>query len=363
MYDWAQIPTDIFFTICDRLAYKDIIVASSICKPWKLSGCLFLGGIQFPSKVPWLMLAEEDKRGLSSSVSVRNFFDLSSDIHLQMNLFHPLTGRMIDLPHYSTFEKYDPDDDPDEPEDILILKAFASADPWNSKVQDYNRDCIIMVTYDLGLPAFVRLGGKTWTDVQTESQYYGDVVCYKGQFLFLSSSHLYACNLDGDQASSTNIIAHNPKHLIISTQKYLVELEGELLVVFRHFGGGLYSKSSYSANISKEIPYLTTSFDVLKLIKTNGRSDEHEFEFVGVESLGDQALFVGFNASFSLSATNLNGCCGNSIYFTDDSWEMYSETKNGGGYDMGIYNLSDGTVKQHYEGESLSYFSTPIWYI
>ena len=45
---------------------------------------------------------------------------------------------------------------------------------------------------------------------------------------------------------------------------------------------------------------------------------KNEYDWVNVDSLGDQALFAGDNSSMSLSASSFNGCKANCIYFTDD---------------------------------------------
>ncbi|KAM7267731.1 hypothetical protein ACFE04_009897 [Oxalis oulophora] len=181
-----------------------------------------------------------------------------------------------------------------------------------------------MVTYDLGSSAFVKLGDKAWTDVKVRCQLHYDVVYYKSQFYLVGEGCVFACiNIDGDQAPSTKPIASNPKHLIVDTMKYMVESNGELLVVFRYF--------------QEEIPYTTTSFVVLRLVKTNESSGQREYEFEEVKTLGDRALFLGHNASFSLSTTHLNGYRGDCIYFTDDMRREFMFSKYGVGFDMGTW--------------------------
>lgn len=56
-----------------------------------------------------------------------------------------------------------------------------------------------------------------------------------------------------------------------------------------------------------------------------------------VQNLGDRALLLGHNSSFSLETNNNNnGCCikSNSIYFADDCKETYYDTE-GDDKDMG----------------------------
>ncbi|GJT23470.1 hypothetical protein Tco_0893407 [Tanacetum coccineum] len=52
---------------------------------------------------------------------------------------------------------------------------------------------------------------------------------------------------------------------------------------------------------------------------------------------------------------------GNCIYYTDDVFGQYHRSEKGGGRDMGIYHMSDGTIEPHFAGESLSHLTPPIW--
>ena len=63
---------------------------------------------------------------------------------------------------------------------------------------------------------------------------------------------------------------------------------------------------------------MTTGFKVLKLECSTEVKSKNEYDWVNVDSLGDQALFAGDNSSMSLSASSFNGCKANCIYFTDD---------------------------------------------
>ncbi|KAA8522322.1 hypothetical protein F0562_013317 [Nyssa sinensis] len=57
--------------------------------------------------------------------------------------------------------------------------------------------------------------------------------------------------------------------------------------------------------------YGSFGFQVLELNVRNGK-------WVKVESLGNRALFLGCNSSFSVEASDITGCKANCIYFTDD---------------------------------------------
>ncbi|KAM7267587.1 hypothetical protein ACFE04_011082 [Oxalis oulophora] len=373
-YVWVDAPLDILLSICGSLDYKDKTIMSFVCKSWQTSMSLILiKAVQFPPKTPWLMLAQEDIWGRSNTNNTdidRQFYDLSSgeilnlrlpdtinrrclgvgfgwlltlDFRFEMTLFHPLTHRKFILPSFSTFNNHDHDYEY-ELWEILLWKAVASTNPWDSKNHDFNRDCVIMAFYGIGYAATAKLEDKIWTDIEgPELAFCYDVVNYKSQF-YLLSGLLHAYSVDGRQGLP---IAPFPKNLT-GEYFYLVESVGELLLVCR----SIYAE---------ERPDRTKTFKVFKLIKN--QNDEFEYEFIEVETLGNQALFVGRNASFSLCATSTNWCRGNCIYFTDDLLDFSQSNENGAGHDMGRYNLRDGTLEKHYKGESLSFFSTPFWYI
>ncbi|MCE3049734.1 hypothetical protein HAX54_045612 [Datura stramonium] len=77
--------------------------------------------------------------------------------------------------------------------------------------------------------------------------------------------------------------------------------------------------------------------------------------------LGDRAFFLGANASISVQASQFPGIKSNHIYFTDDFFETYLAYEEGGGLDMSVFNLADGSIQPHYESVSLSRFCPPIW--
>ncbi|KAM7250017.1 hypothetical protein ACFE04_021900 [Oxalis oulophora] len=307
---WANIPTDILFSICHQLHGTDIIVVNSVCKSWRSSTTLLLQRTQIIPRSPLLMLAEKDKWGRSSNNNMRSFFDLSNgktydlnlpetinkkclsvgfgwlltiDIHLSMNLFHPLIGRKVSLPHYSTFKNYRRHRKIDGLKDILLWKAVASADPWNYKTQDFNQDCVIITTYEIGYPAIVKLGDKAWMDIQIHHRHYYDVVFYKSQIYTVFENFLYACNMNQNTIPSAYQVARHPAHLIDDyPHTYLVESVGELLIIFRHFEGDFYDSDLPEEALKRtmETPYVTRYFDVVKLVQKQKPNGEYDYEFV-----------------------------------------------------------------------------------
>lgn len=125
-----------------------------------------------------------------------------------------------------------------------------------------------------------------------------------------------------------------PPYVVKSTK-------GDLLHVVRFCELKKEDGSSSSSSCGE---YITTHFMVFKVPPFNHEECEG-YEIAEVESLGDEALFVGDNYSVSVLASKFGGCQPNCIYFTDDSINFRQNASIA--CDMGIFNLEDGTIAQH----------------
>ncbi|CAN4077571.1 unnamed protein product [Withania somnifera] len=105
--------------------------------------------------------------------------------------------------------------------------------------------------------------------------------------------------------------------------------------------------------------------DDLSYVKNDRDEDEEEKEEClqnyANQGFRDRAFFLGANASISVQASQFTGVKPNHIYFTDNCLGAYLHFKEGGGLDMGVFNLADGSIRPHYEGISLSRVCPPIW--
>ncbi|KAL7209811.1 hypothetical protein ACSBR1_031388 [Camellia fascicularis] len=146
---------------------------------------------------------------------------------------------------------------------------------------------------------------------------------------------------------------------LYSSQFYLVESIGELLIVIRYIGEFVRHDGEvvHKTDIDHDLiyPYITKLFHVYKL-------DLKKENWEKVESLGDRILFLGRNQSMSLSASDFSEYKKNSIYFTDDYWDRMDEHYEYGGHDMGIFNLGDGSIiRGIYDLRRLE--PSPIWVV
>ena len=333
---------------------------------------------------------------------------------LQINLFHPLSKQLIALPPQPTFCcQYNGKVERMYLRKNFVSKCVLSRSPWNSITHEYDRDCIIMTIYgDKKLSAFTRPGYKAWIDIKSPTRCYDDIAFYKGKFYVVDChGEVFVCRTDDDQKLEFKVIVPRPKVTKGTTQKYIVISSGALLLVSRMRGGlsylggdRNYEENEFNNEDSKDDTededafeeeseeeeeeeegggggggggreggkeeeyindnaYLTIGFTVQKLKRCTQAGSKYRYKWVKVHSLGDQALFVGDNSSVSLSASSFNGCKANCIYFTDDHKLNYAYTLEGGGYDIGAFRMEDGKIDHPYPGESLSFFSTPLWYI
>nr|GEY16898.1 hypothetical protein [Tanacetum cinerariifolium] len=202
---------------------------------------------------------------------------------------------------------------------------------------------------------FCRPGDSKWTPVQggVHSRIY-DITYFNGRvYTFDSMSYIRACDIYGENPTELVEVASLPVDVYNKyagnnhfPQAYILGLDDDerkrLLVVIRKIKETLCGKT-----------YKTWCFQIFEY-------DLETRKWSEVKDLGNKTLFVGYNSSFWIEDTT-SVIKGNCIYFTDDVLVWYLETKNGGGRDMGIYHLADGTIESHFTRESRSHLTPPIW--
>ncbi|KAL5747443.1 hypothetical protein ACOSP7_024446 [Xanthoceras sorbifolium] len=160
-------------------------------------------------------------------------------------------------------------------------------------------DYILMVIYG-GI-------GKT---IERWHSCYADIIYFKGQ------------------------IANLPIEFVkYKTKIYLVESVGALLVVTREA-------------IEEE-----TIFQIFVVDLNNNA-------FTEIKNLGNRSLFLSDNSSLSIEISRGKPNC---IYFTDDYQEGYGFLPEGGGKDIGIYNLQDGSIEPLLRDKMYDHITPPLW--
>ncbi|KAJ7958909.1 F-box domain containing protein [Quillaja saponaria] len=146
-----------------------------------------------------------------------------------------------------------------------------------------------------------------------------------------------------------------------STQFYLVELKGEILLVKRIVGNFVNAgKAVYETDLLTDedtqplvCPYRTMHFNLYKL-------DFKRIKWEKLNSLNDQILFLGGNHSISMSAQDLPNFEANSIHFTDNRWDEMNEDYLYGGHDLDVFNFEYGSIKPLYVCEMDRIYLPPL---
>ncbi|KAK8521274.1 hypothetical protein V6N13_077395 [Hibiscus sabdariffa] len=258
----------------------------------------------------------------------------------------------------------------------FIQKAILTGEP-DSNNENYG--LILLCNYGKEIVYYASGGDNSWTILDGSHPTYQDIICHENNLYALSDENsIEVWDLRGADgigiAKRSDIVLPFPEKLVAkadslrglcTTRFYLVEACGDLLLVVRFIGdyvdgdGTLLQEWDCLADLCnhpKVCPYRTFLFHVYKL-------DSDILEWVEMDSLGDQALFIGGNESVSISARSFPNCEKNSVYFTDDNWGHMEEDYLYGGHDMGIYNMKDGSVKPIYEFSSEQIQPPPCWII
>ncbi|XP_058211427.1 putative F-box protein At5g55150 [Rhododendron vialii] len=378
MGNWAELLEDLLVGIAKQIpALEDFVAFGGVCRSWRLVAIKhnFKGSQQ----TPWLMLSEQEgeentserrivsltkggmvrKLALPGARGKRCFESLGWFItvseHGEMELLHPFSQAQIPLPHINTF-KYYVKNGSMEDNFIFIRKAVLSYSPDDALG---NKDHVVMVIYGgRGWLGFWRPGYKAWTTIETRLAAFYDIVYYNGRFYGADAAgSIFACDVGGPNETVARFVGKIPHKFLIDKRPYIVASEAGLLMVVRDGClAGYGDDPDFDCDNMDEsrIDYGAKEFTLFAVDLNNGGWTEKK-------SLGDKALFLGDNASISVQASEFLRIKANCIYYTDDCWEAYKSFKPGGGKDMGIYNLEDGSRMPYYGRESFSSICPPIW--
>ncbi|XP_008222388.1 PREDICTED: putative F-box protein At1g65770 [Prunus mume] len=378
---WASLPVLVFLILDNLLEPIDHVCFAAVCKQWRSMSKLYNQATQRwrNKQLPPMLLIpnqDNDHRRVVYSISEGRVY---SNIRLQV----PFSRRCCGSSHgwlatvdtteqgcpvvvlRNPFTKAKPIFLP--PLDILIAKyetsyhehyvrkVILSVDPTMNP-ENY---VVVALCGRWPMLAFIKAGQNTWTYPSPNGNF-GDVIFYK--------SNVYALEAMGDIESldvfSSDSNPSQPPQLKPRTHfrpfepycfhAYLMEsIKGDLLHILR-FYALIDGRFNYGAGRR------TTHFMIYKWVFDN--EDEGSIGHnVEVKSIGDEALFVGDNHSISILASNFPGCQPNSIYYSDDYISNYPSLEGDEPYDMGIFNLEDGTITQHYSLHSNS--QRAIWVV
>ncbi|XP_077228067.1 putative F-box protein At4g22180 [Tasmannia lanceolata] len=312
---WCDLPEDLLELIIKGFDLKDIVLLGAVCVSWS-------SFVRKIPKVPLLLFTERGNWG----DSLEWFYSLSDGKCFRLPNQGAPRGRccgsferwlIIDMDHqYSLLDPFSNTQIllPPLCEEVEGLRmAILSSAPIldsNNNIVNYN-ECMIVGYSEFEKLGFYRLGDKTWSLLEVE-EYCEDFIFSEGRLYILTS----------EAGLIVWVLSPNPRcrmkcpvnfryakmHL-----KKLVESGGELLLI---------------GETEEE------DFRVFKLDRSSA-----EWNWVAVESLGDQMLFVSRIDSKSLSAIDFKfwGLRGNHIYFTIYNWDDHY-------HDLCAFNLEDREI-------------------
>ncbi|KAL6873376.1 hypothetical protein ACP4OV_013458 [Aristida adscensionis] len=298
------------------------------------------------------------------------------DEHAELHLVNPVTGQRIDsLPSVATIEhvrvvhdggavvpdtyrvyEYDWSLDVIEAAaqerhvwdayklaNYLYLRVLISSDPSDGS------DCVVVLIHrPRSQLSFARLGDAHWTWIQTptdNTEYCDCAFDGDGRTLFAMrhDGAIHAFDLHGEPALVREIVLRCPQLPVKyrETTNYLVHAPwlGGWLQVWRTMDStdNAAAMAAWTAGEPYEDVWTTKSIIVYQV-------DLAAQKLVEIKNLGDHALFVGCNYSFSLAAADCPGVLPNHIYYTDNE-EYYAFYKPQCPRDIGVYNVRDGSFQ------------------
>ncbi|KAF6175160.1 hypothetical protein GIB67_022841 [Kingdonia uniflora] len=244
---------------------------------------------------------------------------VSVDLDFKVELMNPFSfvKEKIELPPLTSFDQHETTEELSP--DGYMKRTVLSANPtWTS---NYAAMIIYGVQNKL---AFSKPGDKQWTTVAHEHKCFNDLIYYKDEFYAVDGEGMVvACDIKDHSQPKVRKVALPPPDGPYR-KNYIVESLGELLQVRRVL------EFDFDGCCST---YNTIAFKVFKLDQCD------PIKWMEMKTICGQTLFLGDNASNSLSSSDFPQCKPNSIYFTDDARNLYGMM---GPHDIGVFCLEDG---------------------
>ncbi|KAL8268808.1 hypothetical protein R6Q59_002606 [Mikania micrantha] len=383
MTTWSNLLPEILNEIAGKLNfYEDYINFLCVCSSWRslvtTTEDLIRHQHVLPSRFPMLMLAETDTEE-DEEQDCRSFFLLSNgmmrkvklpeaqwqpcvsahgwllitgDEEFSAKLLHPLSRTQIHLPQlYMFLELYFDQHEWMYYRHFMRRVVFTSSNP-----KDPSFRVIIIWGVTLG---FCKLGDVSWTRINgCEGNLY-DITYHntrKRLYVMATMGTIYEfdiLNNDVSCPSTLHLLTTFPGKefgCLCLPSAYILEWGYDCLLMItrerKHYKKHDDEYNDYG-------PYSTKSFQCFLLSLDDGKWSK-------ITSLGDKAVFLGFNSSFATNAGR--GVKPNCIYFTDDHYEPYLDLPDGGGADVGVYHMVDGSIEGVFNSqESVFRGSPPLW--
>ncbi|XP_050363947.1 F-box protein SKIP23 isoform X2 [Argentina anserina] len=364
MADWSLLPKELLEEIAKRLGSPFYLLRiRSVCSSWR--SYIPPRPRRLPGRFPFLTNYGISDSTLGFHLSKRTVFlialpssphrwlvKIEEDVPGRTHLLNPLSRfaprrlpesfpKVLDLSRFRILDLAE--------EFVLHHVNFrplvnAAANLYMEKVVfmclgDESSDYVLLTIHVSGELALFKSVDKKWSIIHDMPSPYDDVILFRGEF--------YAVDGAGRTVrvaleEMSPILAANPVYG--GDKKFLVESSGELLVV------DMYLSTDQELDWEEEeeevsqvqldgcIYERTVKFKVYKV-------DEGGQKLVQMKSLGDRVLFLGDDCTFSAAASELSGCRGNCIYFTDNFFHTSGEEEGTfKGREIGVFDLDSGAI-------------------
>ena len=306
-YSWANLPHDLLFSITENLDVTTTIRLSAVCTSWasKIHPCLpSFPSIRCDQPIPWLLCSARNS-DTNPNCSVLTFYDLSTtayfyvripipslyehqwmgsykswlvtlDQQLQLHFIKPLTDTHVIVPCNDIRKRH--------PKKVIMCE-----NPDNSN--ELHAYCLTQQ----GLLFSGKLEDKKWSWMADHGAGYEDITIHQEKVYTISRDTLCYWNLRSpyNKRTITNVF------WTVNMTKYLLEWKGELVML-------IIDKEEWVS-----LENQTEKRVLLCEIKFGPDGDVIWCRFV--DTLEDDALFIGANCSYAVSSFDHE----NFIYFTN----------------------------------------------
>ncbi|CAM0875898.1 unnamed protein product [Alopecurus aequalis] len=368
--DWTRLPQDLLVAIFVELEIPDLFRSGAVCTSWHSAYCIFRRlRLSSPKQSPCLLYSSEaggpDAATLycpstgatfhipmrEPGLRLRSLLPVGSghgwlvvaDEVSNLHLLNPLTGGHVSLPPITTFQFVE--GSLDDQGNLVYTFTSKSHQPYSlpaveARENMYERAvlscspsagsaCIVLLMH---MPfrelSFARVGDERWTRIPAGdstglqwSNFHSDAVYSTADGLFYivrSDESMHTLDLNGPNPVATKIMPGAKKS--DEPYKYIIQTPwGDLLQAWRF-------RKSFEPPLSFVVPDDCDYFDPrvelnmteLRLYKV----DVHGQRLVKVDSVGDHALFLGYNGSMCLPVKDFPGLKPNCAYVTDDFFRI-----------------------------------------
>ncbi|KAL5698176.1 SWR1-complex protein 3 [Ranunculus cassubicifolius] len=379
MEKWSELPEDIIDIFAKKLPpdVEEFARFGVVCKSWKASAD------NEKKRIVHFAPYEDNEQGTRSFYSLYSKriinielptqgrrcwgtpygWVVTMGLDLNIHLLNPLSGERLSLPPQCKFgNQYSGYVEPQHMCQVFVKKFALASNP------SLDHTPLVMAIHgEYRTLAFATPGDKVWTSVEGPfGECTADVIYFNDHFYSLDrEGMLRVCDINSTPPTAIKV-ASPPDGVNPLSTFYLVEISGELHLVARVFssitkkhgdeneveGAG----DAYGGDKEEDSNYHHYATDYFVVFKFNF----HTEKWTETEDVGNHSLFLGNNASFSMSSTNLPELKGNCVYYTDDHTDLYKYRY----CDMGRYDIKeDNTDPIHTSKDKFSKFSRPLFFI